>query len=75
MIGTNETLEDQKAVYKSLPNLVVIAMTLLSLIGSGFVIYMYLTVKYLRTFAFKLVFCLSLFDFLYLTNLIASFLF
>jgi hypothetical protein len=57
---------------EQLLNGIILLTSAISLIGSGFVIYMYITVKYLRTFAFKLVALLSLFDFLVLANLFAQ---
>ena len=46
------------------------SLRMLSLIGSGFVIYMYLTVKKLRTFAFKLITLLAFSDSLMFTHLL-----
>ena len=48
---------------------IIILTSAISLMGSGFVLIMYIKVKYLRTFSFKLVALLSLFNFLVLTNL------
>jgi len=47
----------------------IFSLRLLSLVGSGFVLFMYIKVKELRTFAFKLISLLALTDFLMFLHL------
>jgi len=70
MIATSSTMENSSTIQ--VLNFIIYISALLSLFGSGFVLYMFITVKHLRTIAFKLVAILSTFDFMMILNLLGS---